>query len=179
MSYIPPDYDDTSELSMGVPAKGWQDSSIVAAVAGESKSGNPMITFSFVIDNGESLGYELKDYAPMGLESGFGEKKCKSIAVGAQWRWPTDLKSLDAFAKAFVQDPPLRVGLLIEHDLSMEVSPDSWKNGVSQEEWDAFEGRKNKKGQIAKYGKVRNEPEWTPAQSDDGRGFDPDDEVPF
>jgi hypothetical protein len=171
-----PDYDSTSELSAGVPDLGHHDVSLTACELTESKAGNDMLVFTFVIDNGEALGIELKDYAALDLQSQFGEKKAKAIAAKARWRWPSGLKSRKEWAESFIQDPPLRLGVMIKHDLSIEVD-DSWKNGVSQEDWEAHDGRKNKKGVIDRYVFAQDEPEWQPSSNDAGSGTD--SEVPF
>lgn len=171
-----PSYDDTREFSGGLPVKGWHDFSLTEGIVKDSSSGNEMIVFTFVCDAGDSLGFEIKDYLVVeGEHKSFGFGKAKAIAKGAGWRWPDGLKGNKAFCAAFIQDPPLRVSLLIDHGFSYQDEDDNWIN-CNEETWEAWDGKKSKKAVISKYGMPRNPAEWQPNQSVSGTGsFDADD----
>lgn len=174
MSVSMPSYDNTPEMRSGVPEEGWHHSTLKTMKYRESKAGNPMLVGTFGIDVGEDKGADVTEYFVMGLESGFGESKLKSFAVNARspehregFKWGQQ-PTWDAFADQFNTTPALRVQIRLEHDYSIETDR-GWKDGVSKEDFEAHDGKKSRKAQIADYDVVTEKPEFLIGQGDSGK----------
>jgi len=137
-----PSFDDTDDFSTpDVPEEGRHNVSIKNMEYDESSSGNDMLVATLVIDSGKDARMQLTEYLVMGHESGIGESRLKSMATNTRthdypdgFEWSDSVSSWDEFAGQFVQSPPLRFGVELAHEYSIETER-GWKNDVTEEKY--------------------------------------------
>jgi len=139
-----PSMNDASEFgSSNVPNKGHQDVSLKNMEADKSKAGNDMLVATLVIDNGPDARLEMTEYLTMGTEYGIGEDRLFSMCKNTRthelpegYEWDEDVDSWDEFAAQFVRETPMRFGVEIDHEFSIETER-GWKNDVEREKYEA------------------------------------------
>jgi hypothetical protein len=146
-----------------VPAEGWHNATLKAMGYDVSRSGNDMLQPEFVIDTGDDAGAHLWENYVMGHETGIGEGLLKAFAENARspehregFMWSVDFPDYESFGKQFETTPPLRVKVLVKHELSAETER-GWKNRITQAQADRFEEqgcKVRRKAVIKDYGVV-------------------------
>lgn len=150
-------YEETPEYGATLD-KGDYDVSLAKMGWNRSRSGNVQCIATFVVDNGSFSGTRVKEYYPLeGNGAGIGAGKLKSLGIHSGLDW--DLKpSMDEFVEQFVDfDDPLRINVTVGHQLNIKKSG-TWKNDASENEYDAWDGKKNKRPKLMRYRPAREEP---------------------
>jgi hypothetical protein len=163
MGYKAPVKADIRPLAGAICSKGWRSFSVGDAEATKSKtSGNDMMVLKYICDCGEDVGAEIIERVAFSDDNEFGDRKARTIADALDYDWDENAESFEAWVADWLQYPALRLDILVSHEYTLkggaEAKP-TYKNDVSKEDFDNYDGKKYTKAVPKQYRVVSNDAE--------------------